>query len=468
MTVAHDDKRGRRALQLAAVAVATWVFSLNRIMVIVALPSIAHGLGLGRLAAHWAISVYALALASLGVLGGRLGGTIGQLRTFQLGMGLFTLGTVGCALVPPGGSAAAFLIGFRGVQGVGAAFALPVMLALATGAFELKFRGRGLAMLAAVSQLASVVGPLAGGALTQSLGWRYVFALGIPTAAAALLLAVVCGSTPLVSTSPPINWGHVVMMVGGLSLIVLGLQQRAAWGLVSWKTLGTITAGLTVTALFCRAMLRARQPLVNLQLLAYQEFTVEASLLFGVQFGVFAVFVESSLYFQEVMQLRPMQAGMAQLPLILGLTVGAQSSGYMLDRLGGPRLPVTYGLFSATAGVILWKIALQNSSAYGWQIPGLILVGMGAGVQSSIRADAMSAVPPELRSDASGLLLFAGRFGQSLGVAAVGAVVVAHRQLAGRTVLIDAPAVSVSLIVSAVVLGISSIAAMVFLRRDRA
>ncbi|MFD8376709.1 MFS transporter [Streptomyces sp. NPDC059688] len=451
--------------ELLAIALASTMTSLDRTVVVVALPSMAHELGFGLVAAHWTISVYVLATAALVLLGGRLGSTAGLMRTFRWGVVVFALASAGCATVPAGGAAFPALVGFRALQGAGAALMWPAAIPMVTDAFARAAQGRAVALFCGVSQLAGALGPLVGGAVTGTLGWRYVFWLNIPIA------VLICGLTSRGTPGPrPAGprppCAKPLLVVPGVCLVVLALQQSAAWGVASWRFCASLGAGLLITGVFCRTTLRSPRPQIDLRLFARRRFGVDVLVNCGIQLGLFAVFVNSALYIQEVLHFRPLQAGIAQTPLLAGVILGSQAAGRLFDRTGSARVPVLCGLVCALAGVGMW-IAALSSSSYVWHLPGMVLSGLGAGAQAAVTADAMKAVPALRRPDASALLAVTQQLSAVVGLAVAGTAIATHAKADAGSALVDTRAVTAGFVVSLGFLVVTFCGAALFLGRCR-
>ncbi|PKW07429.1 drug resistance transporter, EmrB/QacA subfamily [Streptomyces sp. 1222.5] len=432
--------------ELQAIALASTMTSLDRTVVVIALPSMAHDLGFGLVAAHWIISVYVLTTAALVLLGGRLGSTIGLMRTFRCGVLVFTLASVACAMVPTAGTAFAALVGFRALQGAGAALMWPVAIPMVTGAFEKASQGRVVALFCGVSQFGGALGPVVGGAVTGALGWRYVFWLNIPLGVLAFILTLRGTPGPRPTGDRP-HFTQLFLLVPGICLVVLALQQSAEWGVASWRFCASLCAGLLITCVFCRATLRSRHPQVDLRLLAGRRFGADVLVNCGLQLGLFAVFVNSALYIQEVLRFSPLRAGIAQMPLLVGVILGTQAAGYLFDRTGNARVPVLCGLVCAIAGVGMWIAALSCTS-YFWHLPGMVLCGLGAGTQASVKADAMNGVPALRRPDASGLLAVTQQLSAVVGLAVAGTATATHVRADAGPALVDTQAVTAGFLVS--------------------
>ena len=309
-------------------------------------------------------------------------------------MTLFFLASAGCAVAWDTTS----IIGFRALQGAGAALMMPVSATIVLAVFPEGERGRVMAIYAGISQVFLALGPLVGGLLTEYVTWRAVFLLNVPVGLATLALVAVAKVENRPVAGARIAVRDAALVVPGLALVTLGVQQLASWGPIS---LVLLAAGVGLVAWFVARQLRSADPLIHLRLFADRGFTGDAVVMGLVQFGLLGIVLYSSIYLQELLGFGPMAAGLAALPLILPLTVGAQIGGRWFDR-AGVRAPVLAGLALCTVGIVAWLVALPALS-YAWQIPGMLLVGVGLGLTlSPTNTDALGRVPDAERSPGLG------------------------------------------------------------------
>lgn len=410
-----------RWLVLVAMTGSASMIMLDQTVVAVALPSMTRELPLHASGQQWVVNAYVLATAAAVALGGRAADVLGRVRTFRAGVILFFLASAGCGLVPPGPAAEGALIAFRALQGLGAALMMPVSGAIVVDAFAPGERGRAMAAYAGISQVFLALGPLLGGVLTELVSWRAVFWLNVPVGLAALVLVHVARPDEGRPAGGGVSPGAAVLLVSGLGATVLGVQQAGAWGAPAVLTLA---AGLVLLAGFAVGALRARDPLLDLRLLARRAFLGNLVVAGLVQFGLLAVVLFGSLYLQDLLRLRPMTTGLAALPLIVPVAVASQIGGRWYDR-SGVRPPVLTGLVVAVTGLVAWTVALPDL-AYRPQVPGMILTSVGLGLLlSPTNADALDRVPAGARAQASGLMQTGRQLGGTLGVAVIGTIVLA-------------------------------------------
>ncbi|GLZ48008.1 MFS transporter [Actinomycetospora sp. NBRC 106375] len=422
----------KRWLVLVAMTGSLSMIMLDQTVVSVALPTMGRELSLSPGAQQWVVNAYVLALAALVALGGKAADLLGPRRAFRSGVTLFFLASVGCGLAPAGALGEATIIAFRALQGAGAALMVPVSAAIVIAAFGPSERGRAMAIFAGISQVFVALGPLIGGLLTEYVTWRAVFFLNVPVGIATLVLVAIA---PVPAERVPgtvVRPLDVALVVAGLAATTFAIQAAGAVGL-SPGVLALLAAGVGATAWFVVRQIRSSDPLIHVRLFTDRGFTGAAVVMGFVQFGLLGLVLYSSIYLQELLAFGPMQAGLAVLPLILPLTLAAQIGGRWYDR-AGVRGPVLTGLALCAVGTVVWLLALPGLD-YATQTPGMALVGVGLGLTlSPTNTDALSRVANAERTQASGVVQTVRQLGGTLGIAVIGAVVIAaDGEQPGRT-----------------------------------
>ncbi|MEJ2865465.1 MFS transporter [Actinomycetospora flava] len=422
----------KRWLVLVAMTGSLSMIMLDQTVVSVALPTMGRELSLSPGAQQWVVNAYVLALAALVALGGKAADLLGPRRAFRSGVTLFFLASVGCGLAPAGPAGEATIIACRTLQGAGAALMVPVSAAIVIAAFGPSERGRAMAIYAGISQVFVALGPLIGGLLTEYVSWRAVFFLNVPVGIATLVLVAIAPVPAERVPGTTVRPLDVVLVVAGLAVTTFAIQAAGAVGL-SAGVLVLLVAGVAATAWFVVRQVRASDPLIHVRLFGDRAFTGDSAVMAFVQFGLLGIVLYSSIYLQELLAFGPMQAGLAVLPLILPLTVAAQVGGRWYDR-SGVRGPVLTGLVLCAVGTVVWLLALPGLD-YALQTPGMALVGLGLGLTlSPTNTDALSRVGATERTQASGVVQTVRQLGGTLGIAVIGAVVIAaDDDLPGRT-----------------------------------
>lgn len=467
MNTISESAARHRWLVLVAMTGSLSMILLDQTVVTVALPSMGRELPLSPTGQQWVVNAYVLAMAACVALGGKLGDRWGGVTTFRIGVTVFCLASVACGLTPHGDLGEPAIIVARAVQGVGAALMVPVSAAIVIDAFDVHSRGRAMAVYAGISQVFLAVGPLLGGALTESISWRAVFWLNVPVGLAALVLVQVARPVNIRAPRARIVPSAVVLLVSGLGLSVLAIQQASSWSWTSPRTLLTLAVGLAALVVFVVAQLRSADPLVDVRLFARRPFLANVIVLGLVQFGLLAVVLYASLYLQDLLRLSPIQAGSGVLPLIASLAVAAQLGGRWYDR-AGVRPPALTGLAVATVGLAVWAVALPHLTYLG-QVPGMVLTGLGLGlIMSPTNTDALGRVSTPERSQGSGIVQTVRQVGGTLGVAVIGAVIIGleHRGTQAPEPSQAADAITVGFVVAAAVFAVALAAGARLLPRE--
>ncbi|MER5726891.1 MFS transporter [Streptomyces sp. NPDC002138] len=444
------------------------MISIDQTVVAVALEPMARSLGLTTFVTHGVVLVYILALAAFVPVGGMLVRRFGLLTAFRSGITVFALASGVCALAPHGDSAEPFLLTARAVQGIGAALLMPVGTALITEVYEERRRGKALSVYAGLAQVFLVVGPIVGAFLTQLLGWRSVFLINVPVGAVSLWLM----TRARLTNEPqggPLSIMQPLLMVSSMVLLVLGLYQCGNWGVADPRTLAALAAGAVTVAVGVRLLLRSPRPLVDLRLLRIRPYAVGVALTFLVQGPQLVVLVHGTLFLRQSMHLSLLATGIALLPLVVASATGTFLSGFLRDRTGSARVPVLAGLTAATIGAAAWTVALP-SQVYVWQVPGMILTGLGTGLPvPALSAELMRVVPADKRADASVLRSTLRQLGGAIGLAVAGAVVLAvNNDLSDAVGIITPTATRAAFAVASAALALAlSLAAFLLPREGR-
>ena len=399
-------------LALAAILTTQLMIVLDATIVNVALPHIQTALGFSPTSLSWVINAYTLAFGGLLLLGARAGDLLGRRRMLIAGIGLFVV--------------ASFLGGFaqnelqllaaRAVQGVGAAFAAPSVLAILVGQFpEGRERAKALGWFSAVSIGGSAVGLLAGGVLVQWVSWRWVFFVNVPIGIALILISRVA-LTETVRHLGRFDIAGALTVTFGTTSVVYGFIRAATEGWTDAGTIGAFLAGATLISLFIAIELRAESPITPLGLFAHR--TRSAALIGRVLLvaGMMGMFFFLTQFLQEILGYSPIQTGLAFLPLTVALFVMARVSAGLMGRVGMRTLMVG-GLILSTSGLLLLTRLDADSSYIDLLVP-LLLFGLGNGTAFvPLTAAGLTDVAPADAGAASGLVNVAQQIGGSLGLA---------------------------------------------------
>jgi EmrB/QacA subfamily drug resistance transporter len=387
----------------------------------VALPSIGKDLQGGASDIPWVINAYLLPLSALLLLGGAAGDHYGRRRMLIAGTLLFALASVGCALAP----SLEVLLAARGLQGIGAAMLMPNSLGILGSSFEGEARGRAVGTWAAAGAIASAVGPPLGGWLVDAVGWRAIFYLNIPVAAAAIAMA----------------WRYVENSGGGKdrldwrgALLATAALGTLTWALTLWSSrhaaspaiLIGLAVGIALVLLFVLAERRlGERAMMPLTLFASRPFvglTILTFLLYGALGGFFVLLpfllIVSGGY-------SPAQAGFALLPFALVIGTVSRLAGPPDRERIGPRWPLTIGPIVTGAGFLLLMARADPHASYATSIlPGVALIALGmAGAVAPLTTAVLSSVDQEHTGTASGFNSAIARTGGLIATALAGAVI---------------------------------------------
>jgi EmrB/QacA subfamily drug resistance transporter len=403
-----------------------FLLSLAQLMVIldvsavnVALPSISHDLGIAPGDLEWTITSYSLLFGSLLLLGGRAADLLGRRRTFLAGLLAFTGASLAAGLAPSDGA----LYAARGAQGIGAALLSPGALSILTTTFSGRERTTALGVWGAVGGAGAAIGVLVGGVLTEWIDWRAIFFVNVPIGA---LVAI--GVLRLVPAgTQPARWGGLDLPGAALATASLGAVLFAAAGAgdVGWtgaRTLalvGTAAAGLLAFGLHER---RVARPLLRFDRLADRAVAGGATLMLLASAMLIGSFLLASVYLQEVLDASALATGAGFLPIAVAAGAGAHAGSHLVRR-HGLRAPVAIALALVALGALLLSRVDAGGSYVADLLPGMLLVGLGAGVTLvAVTVAVLTGAEHEDAGMLSGLNTTGHEVGGALGVAALTAV----------------------------------------------
>ncbi|GAB3053703.1 MFS transporter [Intrasporangium mesophilum] len=457
-TTRSTDAR-RASIGIGIVLVAQLMLVLDATVVNVALPRIQADLGFTPAGLSWVLNAYTLAFGGLLLLGGRVGDVLGRLRTFEIGLGVFTVASLLGGLAPSPG----WLIAARTLQGVGAAFAAPGVLALlTTSAPDESARNRGLALFTAVSSAGASIGLLLGGVLTDLASWHWTLFINVPIGVAVLLLARrFVTETPRRSSRFDVV-GAVTATLGSVA-VVYGFINAPDRGWSSPYTIGAFAIGAVLLALFVRTEGRVRDPLLPLPLVRNRSRAtalVVMALVVGAQFSTFFLVTQ---YLQRVLGFSPVATGAAFLPLSLAIFAMSRVSARLVAKVG-PRALMIVGTIGLSASFV-WLAGITETSGYAAQLLGpLVLNGASAAlVFMPVTVVVLGGVDRSHAGTISGLLQTCQQLGGAVGLAAIVSVY-ASGAVPGRFV----PGVSTAFHTSAIFAGVAFLLATLVLRREPA
>ncbi len=431
-----DPRLQRPNLILAICCMSLLLVSMDVTIVNVALPAIQHDLRATLSQLQWVFDAYTLVVASLLMLAGSLSDRFGRRRVFQIGLLLFTAGSVLCSVAPSIGG----LIGFRAMQGLGASMLNPVALSIIVNSFqERKARARAIGVWGSVAGASFALGPLIGGALTQTVGWRAIFWVNLPIGLLAVVLAALFvpeSKAPRARAFDPVGQVLIFTILATLTYGVIE-GPRAGWHSGEILGLFAVTAGALLAFLLYEP--RIREPLLDLRFFRSVPFS-SAAVLGVCAFSCFAGFLFlNALYLQQVRGLSAFRTGLCTLPLAVMMMVCAPLSGRLVGSYG-PRPSILLagtGFLLSTATLT----QLSTGTPLGLLLVVYVLFGIGLGmVNPAIANSAVTGMPLSQAGVAAAIASTSRQVGAALGVAVAGTVVSAGAashtggQAAGRAV----------------------------------
>jgi len=394
------------------------IFGMDSTIVNVALPSIRRDLNVSLSGLQWIVDAYILVLASLLMLSGSTADRLGRRRTFQTGLVLFTFGSLFCSLAP----ALGWLIAFRMVQAIGASMLNPVAMSIIANVFtEPRERARAIGVWGGVIGLSLGLGPIVGGVLTETLGWRSIFWVNIPIGLAAIVLTALFvpeSRAPRARRVDAIGQLLVIVVLASLTYAIID-APRAGW--TSPSTLGLLALSLVAIGTLLAYEPRRIDPLLELRFFGSAPFS-GATVIAMSAFGGFSGFLfMNTLYLQDVRGLSALQAGLCTLPLALMTLIFAPISGRLVGSRG-PRVPLMVaGAAMCTGGLML--VGLDEDTALVWVLASYVVFGLGFGlVNAPISYTALSGMPRSQAGVAAAVASTSRQVGMALGVAVVGSV----------------------------------------------
>ncbi|WP_329465317.1 MFS transporter [Streptomyces sp. NBC_01431] len=408
----------RRMLILAICCMSLLIVSLDNTVLNVALPSMQKELHAGVSGMQWTIDAYTLVLASLLMLSGSTADRIGRRRVFKAGLVLFTIGSVLCSLAPNLDS----LVAFRMVQAVGGSMLNPVAMSIITNTFtDPRERARAIGVWGGVVGISMAAGPIVGGVLVESVGWRSIFWLNLPVGLLALFLTwryIPESRAPKQRRPDPVGQLLVIALLGSLTYAII---EAPGSGWDSPQIVVFVVIALAALAGLLLYEPRRTEPLIDLRFFRSAPFsgaTVIAVSAFAALSGFLFL---NTLYLQNARGLSALNAGLYMLPMAALTFVCAPLSGRLVGSRG-PRLSLLIaGIAMATSGVLFAAFDAQRTTAL--LFTGYVLFGLGFGmVNAPITNTAVSGMPRSQAGVAAAVASTSRQIGQTLGVAVIGAV----------------------------------------------
>jgi EmrB/QacA subfamily drug resistance transporter len=407
----------RKWWSLLAVCLATFMLLLDITVVNVALPEIQSDLDTDLTGLQWVVDAYTLLLAALTLSMGTLADRFGRRRLFVIGVGVFTLASLLCGLA----TSATFLHVARGLQGIGGAAMFATSLALIAQEFQGPERGHAIAAWGATIGGAVAVGPLVGGALTDGLGWEWIFFVNVPIGVGTVLLAETQASESRDPDAKRLDWAGLITFSLGLFALIFGLLRGNAEGWGSGLIVGALVAAAVLLVAFVLFEWHQEHAMFDLNLFRKPAFSGVSYGTFALGAGMFAMFLFITIYMQSVIGMTPLEAGVRFLPMTLFAFIVPLATRNLVAKVPA-RIPLTVGLTLVGIGLLLMRGA-QPDSEWTTLLAGFIVGGIGIGLSNpSIASTALGVVPAARSGMASGINNTMRIAGVATGIAALGAV----------------------------------------------
>jgi EmrB/QacA subfamily drug resistance transporter len=401
---------------LWAMMVGFFMILVDSTIVAVANPRIMEKLDTDYDAVIWVTSAYLLAFAVPLLVAGRLGDRFGPKNLYLIGLVIFTAASLWCGL----SGSIEMLIAARVVQGVGAGLLTPQTLSMITRIFPPERRGVAMSVWGATAGVATLVGPLAGGALVDSLGWQWIFFVNVPVGIVGITLAV--WLIPVLTTQRhPLDILGVLLSGVGMFLIVFGLQEGQShhWALWIW---GTIAGGVAVMGLFVYwQSVNRHAPLIPLRVFSDRDFALSNVAIAVMGFVVVAMVLPQMFYLQAVCGLSPTMSALVMAPTAVATGLLARCVGGIVDR--SHPLPIVGFGFAVLAISLTWLSFEMTPTTPIWRLV-LPFAAMGVGmafIWSPLAATATRNLPPDLAGAGSGVYNATRQVGSVLGSASMAA-----------------------------------------------
>lgn len=417
VTTGGAQRRTARNTLIAA-SLGFGVVQLDVFVVNVGVKQIGGALGAGTTGLQWVVGAYTLLFAALILTGGAFGDRFGAKRVFAIGLGLFAIASVWCGLAPD----VVVVVAGRAMQGAAAALIGACSLALLNHSYtEPAARVRAIGLWAAGASAALSAGPIVGGLLIASVGWRGIFFINLPLVAAALFLTLRDAEETSRNAHPIDGVGQIAAVVG-LAALAGGLIEGGALGFADPLVLGLLAVGVVALVVFVCWEGRAPHPMLPLPLFRRPNFAAPAALGFVVNITFYGLIFVLSLYFQRIQGGSALRAGLSFLPMTAVVLVTNLSAG-RLQPIIGPRRVILIGLVAMACGCA-GLLLTARATPFPGLVAQLVLLGGGLGLLVPPMTSTLLGSVDRARSGvAAGTLNSSRQAGSVLGVAVFGSLV---------------------------------------------
>ncbi|GAA4983642.1 MFS transporter [Actinopolymorpha pittospori] len=406
-----------RLLVLGICCTSLLIVSMDSTVLNVALPTLRRDLGASLSDLQWTIDAYTLVLASLLLLGGSMADRFGRKRVFQIGLVVFTAGSLLCSVAP----SLELLVVFRVLQAVGGSMLNPVAVSIITNTFtDPRERARAVGVWGSVFGISMATGPLVGGTLVEAVSWRAIFWINIPIGLAALALTHRFVPESRAAKRRRFDPVGQVLVIALLGFLTYGIIEGPGRGWLSPWILGCFLIALLALVALLRYERRHAEPLINPRFFGSAPFSGATAIAVSTFAALGGFLFINTLYLQDVRGLSPLDAGLWTLPMAVMIFVSAPLSGRMVGTFGSRPSLLIGGSAVAVSGVLLG--ALEAETFVPLLFTSYVLFGLGVGmVNAPITTTAVSGMPLSQSGVAAAVATTSRQVGQALGVAVIGA-----------------------------------------------
>ena len=410
--------RRRRLLVLGICSMSLLIVGLDTTIVNVALPAIHRSLHASLSDLQWTIDAYTLVLASFLMLFGSTADRVGRRRVFQIGLSVFSLASLLCALAP----SLELLVAFRVLQAIGGAMLNPVAMSIVRNVFEdPRERAQAIGVWGAVFGISMALGPVLGGVLVDASSWRAVFLVNVPVGLVAIALTAVFVPESRAARPRRIDPVGQLLVIGALASLTYAIIEGGQSG---WTSAGNLALFAVSAACFAALIpyeLRRDEPLLEVRFFHSAPFAGASAIAVCLFAAIGGFLFLNTLYLQEVRGLSPFHAGLYTLPMAATMFVFAPISGRVVGRHGS-RLPLVAGGAAVVISALMLT-GLRPGTSTAYLILAYVIFGFGSGVVNPpITNTAVSGMPPSQAGVAAAVASTSRQVGMTLGVAVIGAI----------------------------------------------
>ena len=411
-------------LTLIIVTLSIFTIVIDKTFLNVAISSLIRDLHTNIATIQIIIATYALTMASLMLIGGRLQNILGRKRTFLTGASIYGVGTVVAALSI---NSTMLLIGWSILEGIGAALMMPASTSIISGSYKGEKRAFALGITSSMASGAGTLGPIIGGFLTTYYSWRYAFGLEL-----VIIIVIVLFSKEISSFPPTMKWADLNVLgainsASGIFLFVIGillLNNPSNWDIAPYP----IIIGLILLIIFYfyqkNRINNDKQPLVDISLFNNRSFTMANIVRLLMNFTIGGVLFIIPVYVQGVLGADPLTTGLTLIPMSVAIFIMSSAAGKLSTRIQ-PRYILALGSLASMAGSIYLSLIFTPTTTIVDMIPGIFLLGMGMGIVFPHSANVIFSVArPDQQPDASGIMNTGINLGSSLGTAVLGVILI--------------------------------------------